>query len=199
MPAHLLPLHEGPAIVLQDGCELTLGRSNILGLDGVRGVSKVHMTVRSCGDGFEVLDAGSRNGTFVNGERVEGAARVLAARDQITIGRSDARIGFVFELGLPGMAVEGDAGLEPVASNTAAVERLRTAEAALAAFKAEFRGTRGREPLHAEMKLERAYRDYRRLQRTAKRLGTKGGSGVDGGELGSAPEADIRTTSTIWR
>ena len=102
MPAHMLPLHGGP-LSFYRMCELTLGRSNILGLDGVRGVSKVHMTVRSCGDGFEVLDAGSRNGTFVNGERVEGAARVLAARDQITIGRSDARIGFVFELGLPGM------------------------------------------------------------------------------------------------
>lgn len=49
------------------------------------------MTIRSAGDGFELLDAGSRNGTFINGERLQGAAPLVDA-DRITIGRDDASV-----------------------------------------------------------------------------------------------------------
>ena len=71
MAAHLVSLHEQSTTLLQPGAAYTFGRSNIQGLEGVKGVSKIHLTVRSVNGQFEVVDAGSRNGTFVNGDRIE--------------------------------------------------------------------------------------------------------------------------------
>lgn len=72
----LLPLGPG---------ETTIGRSAAcdLVLEG-DGVSRSHAVIAGNGPGFEVRDAGSKNGTFVNGERIEGA-RTLANGDKVTI------------------------------------------------------------------------------------------------------------------
>lgn len=72
MAAHLVLLNEHGIMLLQPGIAYTFGRSSVQGQEGLKGVSKIHMTVRSSVDGrYEVEDAGSRNGTFVNGERLE--------------------------------------------------------------------------------------------------------------------------------
>lgn len=65
--------------------ETTIGRSAIcdLVLEG-DGVSRSHAVIAEAGPGFEVRDAGSKNGTFLNGERIDGA-RVLANGDKLTI------------------------------------------------------------------------------------------------------------------
>ncbi len=65
--------------------ETTIGRSATcdLVLEG-DGVSRNHAAITENGPGFEVRDAGSKNGTFVNGERVEGP-RPLANGDKLAI------------------------------------------------------------------------------------------------------------------
>ncbi len=51
------------------------------------GVSRVHASIRTSGDRLVIDDKGSRNGTFVNGHRVNGSAP-LADGDKIQIGRT---------------------------------------------------------------------------------------------------------------
>jgi pSer/pThr/pTyr-binding forkhead associated (FHA) protein len=48
-------------------------------------VSRRHASVRPAGDTLEVEDHGSRNGTWVNGARVDGTAR-LAPGDRVRVG-----------------------------------------------------------------------------------------------------------------
>jgi pSer/pThr/pTyr-binding forkhead associated (FHA) protein len=48
-------------------------------------VSRRHASVRPAGDGLEVTDHGSRNGTWVNGARVGGPTR-LAPGDRVRLG-----------------------------------------------------------------------------------------------------------------
>ncbi len=67
--------------------ELSIGRegADITIDDGE--VSRRHARVRAVGDGLEVVDEGSVNGTYVNGARVDG--RALAARgDVVRVGRT---------------------------------------------------------------------------------------------------------------
>ena len=49
-------------------------------------VSTVHLRIRRAGGGWELSDAGAKNGTVVNGGKVE--SRLLADRDLIEIGRT---------------------------------------------------------------------------------------------------------------
>ncbi len=65
--------------------ESSIGRGpmNEVVLDG-NGVSRRHAVLRWDGHSFEITDLGSKNGTLVNGERIEGA-RPLAPGDVITI------------------------------------------------------------------------------------------------------------------
>src|SRR5438105_8896767 len=74
----LLPLHEG---------EVSIGRddSNTLAIDDLA-ASRCHCKIRRERDRFRLADAGSRNGTFVNGKVVR--EHVLAHGDQIRIGSS---------------------------------------------------------------------------------------------------------------
>lgn len=55
------------------------------------GVSRRHAAIRPAGDALEVRDLGSANGTWVNGDRLEGARRVLAG-DLIKIGHTTIEI-----------------------------------------------------------------------------------------------------------
>ena len=50
-------------------------------------VSRRHASVRPAGDGLEIEDLGSLNGTWVNGARVTGKVR-LALGDQVRVGDS---------------------------------------------------------------------------------------------------------------
>lgn len=176
--AHLTPLHSEAmeATLLPAGSSYSFGRSNIEGID-VRhlGISKVHMTVRASGEGFELLDAGSRNGTYLNGERVT-LPTPLTDDDRITVGRVDARIGFVFHSGPPSSGVKAKhpaplasqadrnhvaQALEPVR------EQLLQAESALLDYKREYLQTHGRKPSRDELRDEPRYIECRRLQRVA--------------------------------
>jgi DNA-binding NtrC family response regulator len=90
------PAGEGPAIariVRLDG-ELTIGRGDVrgggdrLGLrDGV--LSRAHLRFRPLARGYEIEDAGSRNGTFVDGRRVTSPIR-LSDGSIVSFGRHAA-------------------------------------------------------------------------------------------------------------
>jgi len=68
-------------VVLDDAdAELTVGRrpSNPIGLTWDVNVSRVHAQLERVGDAWTITDDGlSRNGTFVNGERVTGRRRLM--------------------------------------------------------------------------------------------------------------------------
>jgi len=54
-------------------------------------VSRRHALVRPAGEGIEILDLGSRNGTWVNGARISGATP-LAQGDTVRLGRTALRV-----------------------------------------------------------------------------------------------------------
>ena len=71
---------------------VTVGRSgdNTISLDGDEFASGQHARIESQRDGVWILDLGSTNGTFVNGERVEGRRR-LHRGDLVQIGDTELR------------------------------------------------------------------------------------------------------------
>jgi pSer/pThr/pTyr-binding forkhead associated (FHA) protein len=56
----------------------------------------MHAVLRSNGQAYSIVDMGSRNGVFVNGERVVGA-RVLAHGDRIQIGQTQLQFSLLAE------------------------------------------------------------------------------------------------------
>ncbi len=85
-----------PLLVIREGAEagrevwiedaITLGRAGECDLIlGDQGVSRSHARVASSADGATIEDLGSSNGTFVNGQPVEGA-QALRDGDEITLG-----------------------------------------------------------------------------------------------------------------
>lgn len=93
MVAHLVVSRpQGPEFIPLPGTPVSLGRSlaNEVHLDD-ESVSRVHAMVEPRCGGWSVRDLGSRNGTFVNGERIH-TERVLRDRDEIRIG--GARLAF---------------------------------------------------------------------------------------------------------
>ncbi|MGN6108115.1 MAG: sigma 54-interacting transcriptional regulator [Kofleriaceae bacterium] len=78
---------------LVDGGEITFGRSRSAVVSVKHdNVSRMHTRVRRIGDAIEVEDLGSRNGTWVNGERIEAPRRVDAG-DELAIGSILAVVG----------------------------------------------------------------------------------------------------------
>src|SRR5262245_19546846 len=73
------------------GTRLTLGRfhENDVFFPDDRGLSRRHLALEKEGDGWVVSDLGSKNGTFVNGVRLEGPHR-LRAGDVIAAGQVTA-------------------------------------------------------------------------------------------------------------
>jgi pSer/pThr/pTyr-binding forkhead associated (FHA) protein len=71
---------------------VTVGRSgdNTISLDGDEFASGHHARIESQRDGVWILDLGSTNGTFVNGERVDGR-RQLHRGDLVQIGDTELR------------------------------------------------------------------------------------------------------------
>jgi pSer/pThr/pTyr-binding forkhead associated (FHA) protein len=71
---------------------LTIGRSgdNVAALEGDDFASARHARVESQRDGVWILDLGSTNGTFVNGERMDGRHR-LQEGDIVRVGQTELR------------------------------------------------------------------------------------------------------------
>ena len=76
------------AIELSDAAGVGRGAENAIRLDGDTTVSGRHATLDSRADGLWVEDAGSTNGTFVNGAPVT-TRRLLQPGDVIRIGHTD--------------------------------------------------------------------------------------------------------------
>lgn len=58
-----------------------------------KAVSRRHAVIRWTAEGYMIYDLKSANGTFVNGERLEGAGRLLADKDEIMV--ADERFEFI--------------------------------------------------------------------------------------------------------
>jgi pSer/pThr/pTyr-binding forkhead associated (FHA) protein len=92
----------------------TAGRSSAADVPLVGAlVSRRHATFNRTDDGVEVTDHGSRNGVFVNGERIEGS-RPLRPGDVITIG--DDSLTFVEVTGAATTRTETLSDMRPVAA-----------------------------------------------------------------------------------
>src|SRR5215510_5000741 len=78
---------------LPEGVDVTFGRSRgaTITLDSEK-VSRMHARVRRTGDVIQVEDLGSRNGTRVNGEKIEGP-RKLVTGDEVSVGPILAVVG----------------------------------------------------------------------------------------------------------
>ena len=84
-----------PALIVKNGplagqrlrviAPLTLGREDVDVLMDAPMVSRRHAVVRPVEGGLEIDDLGSTNGTWVNGERIDGVTR-LAAGDVVGVG-----------------------------------------------------------------------------------------------------------------
>ena len=81
-------LAPGTAIELSQEAAVGRGAENAIRLDGDTTVSSRHATLDSRADGLWVEDAGSTNGTFVNGAPVT-TRRLLQPGDVIRIGHTD--------------------------------------------------------------------------------------------------------------
>jgi pSer/pThr/pTyr-binding forkhead associated (FHA) protein len=81
-------LEPGTSIELTNSARVGRGAENAIRLDADTTVSSRHATIDSRTDGLWVEDAGSTNGTFVNGARVT-SARQLQPGDVIRIGHTD--------------------------------------------------------------------------------------------------------------
>lgn len=90
---------------LAEVTELLIGRDPDCGISlPDRSVSRYHAELRRDGDGFVIEDRGSKNGTFVNGEAIEGARSLedgdevsIAARYKLFFIDADATAPIVFE------------------------------------------------------------------------------------------------------
>jgi pSer/pThr/pTyr-binding forkhead associated (FHA) protein len=90
-----------PALIVTDGAragerfpvedELSLGRENADVVFDDAEVSRRHAVVRVVDGTLEISDAGSANGTFVNGSRIDGAQR-LAEGDVIRVGQTTLKV-----------------------------------------------------------------------------------------------------------
>jgi two-component system, NtrC family, response regulator AtoC len=96
-PRAVLVVYGGDAttrvVEVPDGAQLTFGRSRnaTVHIESER-VSRIHARVTRTGDVLAVEDAGSRNGTWVNGAPIVGA-HVLASGDEIVVGPATIVVG----------------------------------------------------------------------------------------------------------
>ncbi len=87
---------EGASISLHAGM-VTMGRAllNDIVLDSA-GISRQHAGIRGDSEGYWLADLGSRNGTYVNGEKISGDPRRLRNFDRIELGGTDTPVHWVF-------------------------------------------------------------------------------------------------------
>lgn len=79
----------GRELVPLDGQRMTLGKAstNAVALDHDATVSRLHAILENHGSAWSIRDVGSRNGTYVNGEKIT-AERVLRSGDEVRVGKS---------------------------------------------------------------------------------------------------------------
>jgi hypothetical protein len=90
MPSHLeVPKPSGRELITLSGQRVTLGKAstNVVSLAHDETVSRLHAVLENLGFAWSIRDLGSRNGTYLNGERIS-AERVLRSGDEVRIGKS---------------------------------------------------------------------------------------------------------------
>jgi DNA-binding response OmpR family regulator len=95
--ARLLALHEDvqPAESILEADVYTLGRSALCQIVVQRPVvSRLHAKIEREGPRYQLVDTGSANGTFINGQRLH-APHILSDRDQIGLGAATAILRFL--------------------------------------------------------------------------------------------------------
>lgn len=79
----------GRELIPLTGSRVTLGKGagNTVALEHDETVSRLHAVFENLGAAWSVRDMGSRNGTYLNGERIS-AERVLHSGDEVRVGKS---------------------------------------------------------------------------------------------------------------
>jgi DNA-binding transcriptional ArsR family regulator len=89
MAGYLEAWKPGPELVPLGGDRVTVGKGDendlVIGSDTT--VSRLHAVLELIGSGWVLRDLGSRNGTYVNGERIF-SERVLRPGDEIRVGQT---------------------------------------------------------------------------------------------------------------
>lgn len=90
MPSHLEVWKPSGRQLIPLGSErVTVGKSssNVVSLDHDSTVSRLHAVLENLGYAWSIRDVGSRNGTYLNGEKIS-AERVLRSGDELRVGKS---------------------------------------------------------------------------------------------------------------
>ncbi|MDT5099009.1 MAG: hypothetical protein QOC76_2746 [Mycobacterium sp.] len=90
MSSHLeVSKPSGRDMIPLSGQRVTLGKAstNDISLDHDDTVSRLHAVFENLGFAWSIRDLGSRNGTFLNGERIS-AERVLRSKDEVRVGKT---------------------------------------------------------------------------------------------------------------
>ena len=90
MPSHLeIWKPSGRQLISLGGERVTVGKSstNLVSLNHDSTVSRVHAVLENLGFAWSIRDVGSRNGTYLNGEKIS-AERVLRSGDELQVGKS---------------------------------------------------------------------------------------------------------------
>jgi pSer/pThr/pTyr-binding forkhead associated (FHA) protein len=78
----------GRELVALNGPRVTVGKAptNAVSLEHDATVSRLHAILENHGSAWSIRDVGSRNGTFINGEKID-AERVLRSGDELRLGK----------------------------------------------------------------------------------------------------------------
>ena len=90
MPSHLeIRKPSGRELIALSGQRVTVGKAstNNVSLEHDSTVSRLHAVLENLGFAWSVRDVGSRNGTYLNGEKIS-AERVLRSGDELRVGKS---------------------------------------------------------------------------------------------------------------
>ena len=89
MSSHLeVSKPSGRELIPLSGQRVTLGKAstNVVSLEHDPTVSRLHAILENHGSAWSIRDVGSRNGTYVNGEKID-AERVLRSGDELRLGK----------------------------------------------------------------------------------------------------------------
>src|SRR6478672_316371 len=90
MPSHLeIWKPSGRELITLSGQRVTVGKAstNLVSLKHDSTVSRLHAVLENLGCAWSIRDVGSRNGTYLNGEKIA-AERVLRSGDELRVGNS---------------------------------------------------------------------------------------------------------------
>jgi predicted component of type VI protein secretion system len=78
----------GRELVALNGPRVTLGKAptNAVSLEHDATVSRLHAILENHGSAWSIRDVGSRNGTYINGEKID-AERILRSGDELRLGK----------------------------------------------------------------------------------------------------------------